>query len=168
MFSISKRFDFSASHQLDYLPDGHKCARLHGHNYAVVIELEAHKLNSNGFVMDYADLDFVKEYIDEQLDHRHLNDVFGCGSLTTAENLAQHFAHFVLGVIPRGINVKAGVSETQKTWASYMTSYTNYELSQMGKAIRKASPIPEIATTTLPSRARANPSLYGQTHRPKG
>ena len=41
MFRIRKEFHFSASHQLTHLPDDHQCARLHGHNYIVVIELAA-------------------------------------------------------------------------------------------------------------------------------
>lgn len=39
MFRIRKEFHFSASHQLTHLPPDHQCARLHGHNYIVVVEL---------------------------------------------------------------------------------------------------------------------------------
>ena len=35
MFVIKKRFSFSAAHRLLDLPAGHKCGRLHGHNYIV-------------------------------------------------------------------------------------------------------------------------------------
>lgn len=41
MFRITKEFHFSASHQLCRLPVDHQCARLHGHNYIVVVELAA-------------------------------------------------------------------------------------------------------------------------------
>ncbi|RWP82168.1 MAG: 6-carboxytetrahydropterin synthase QueD, partial [Mesorhizobium sp.] len=41
MFHISKEFHFSASHQLTSLPPNHQCARLHGHNYVVVVQLSA-------------------------------------------------------------------------------------------------------------------------------
>ncbi len=36
MFTITKEFHFSASHQLSHLPEDHQCARLHGHNYVAV------------------------------------------------------------------------------------------------------------------------------------
>ena len=41
MYTIAKQFTFSASHQLDHLPEDHQCARLHGHNYVVEIVLSA-------------------------------------------------------------------------------------------------------------------------------
>ena len=53
MFRITKEFHFSASHQLCRLPPDHQCARLHGHNYVVVVELAAAELNAFGFVRDY-------------------------------------------------------------------------------------------------------------------
>ena len=52
MYRISKEFSFSASHRLLGLPDGHPCARLHGHNYRVEVELSAADLNRYGFVRD--------------------------------------------------------------------------------------------------------------------
>ncbi|HUM68046.1 MAG TPA: 6-carboxytetrahydropterin synthase, partial [Chloroflexota bacterium] len=39
MYTISKQFHFSASHQLNGLPLEHQCARLHGHNYEVELIL---------------------------------------------------------------------------------------------------------------------------------
>ena len=71
MYRISKEFHFSASHQLIGLPEDHQCARLHGHNYIVVVELTAETLNSHGFIRDYQDLTALKHYIDQNLDHRH-------------------------------------------------------------------------------------------------
>lgn len=41
MLTITKGFHFSASHVLDRLPSWHPCARMHGHNYVVVLELPA-------------------------------------------------------------------------------------------------------------------------------
>ncbi|MFI6697695.1 6-pyruvoyl trahydropterin synthase family protein [Streptomyces sp. NPDC050509] len=51
---ISKEFHFSASHQLDGLPEDHPCGRLHGHNYVVALELSAPTdgLDTTGFVRD--------------------------------------------------------------------------------------------------------------------
>ncbi len=115
MFRIRKEFHFSASHQLAHLPAGHQCARLHGHNYIVVVELASEELNADGFVRDYHDLKALKTYIDETFDHRHLNDVLDMPS--TAENMAKHFYCWCKARWPE--TSAAMVSETPKTWAEY-------------------------------------------------
>ena len=115
MYRISKEFHFSASHRLDHLPADHQCARLHGHNYVVVVELASDQLNSDGFVRDYHELSFLKAYIDEVFDHRHLNDVLSVPS--TAENMARHFYDWCKARWPETAAVR--VSETPKTWAEY-------------------------------------------------
>lgn len=124
MYTIFKQFTFSASHQLDHLPTGHQCSRLHGHNYTVEIELQAETLDSNDFVLDYGELSAFKWLIDSQLDHRHLNDVLPVRS--TAENLArwlfeQAEALYVAPAFrahhPRIVAVR--VRETDKTCAEY-------------------------------------------------
>ncbi|MBY3199616.1 6-carboxytetrahydropterin synthase QueD [Rhizobium laguerreae] len=116
MYRITKEFHLSASHQLDHLPAEHQCARLHGHNYVVVVELAAESLNDDGFVRDYHDLSPLKRYIDETFDHRHLNDVFG-HSKVTSEFLARHFYDWCKQRFLETSSVR--VSETPKTWAEY-------------------------------------------------
>ena len=116
MFRITKEFHFSASHQLLELAENHPCARFHGHNYIVEVELQAEKLNDVGFVRDYHDLAPLKAYIDEVLDHRHLNDVLGDRNVT-AECLAKHLFDWCRS---RWEEVSAvRVSETPKTWAEF-------------------------------------------------
>jgi 6-pyruvoyltetrahydropterin/6-carboxytetrahydropterin synthase len=116
MYTITKEFHFSASHQLFGLPDDHQCARLHGHNYIVLVELQAAELNDHGFVRDYLDLAPLKRYIDDELDHRHLNDVLG-DDMVTAERMAKHFFDWCRAKWPEISAIK--VSETPKTWAEY-------------------------------------------------
>ncbi len=115
MFRIAKEFQFSASHQLSHLPEGHQCARLHGHNYIVTVELASEALNSDGFVRDYQELKALKDYIDGTFDHRHLNDILTVHS--TAENLAKHFYDWCRSRWSETVAVR--VSETPKTWAEY-------------------------------------------------
>ena len=114
-YTISKRFDFSASHVLHGLPTDHQCARLHGHNYSVEVTLQADQLDDRGFVIDYGDLVPFKRYIDATFDHRHLNDILPTNP--TAETLAEHLHRWCRG---QGWPVsRIGVSETPKTWAWY-------------------------------------------------
>lgn len=116
-YEIQKEFHFSASHQLTHLPDGHQCARLHGHNYVVVVVLGSDELNQDGFVRDYGELKPLKEYIDNTLDHRHLNDVFDF--YTTAENIARHLYELCKNEFGWNEVIEVRVSETPKTWARY-------------------------------------------------
>jgi 6-pyruvoyltetrahydropterin/6-carboxytetrahydropterin synthase len=116
MYRITKEFHFSASHQLSHLPADHQCARLHGHNYIVVVELASEHLNDDGFVRDYHELAPLKRYIDDELDHRHLNDVLG-NDRVTSEYLARHFYDWCKMRLPETTAVR--VSETPKTWAEY-------------------------------------------------
>ena len=113
MYKISKQFAFSASHQLFGLGEDHPCARLHGHNYVVTVHLKAEKLDNTGFVKDYRALSMVKEYIDNHLDHRHLNDVISGNP--TAENIAYYLFSIFKSDIPELYAVE--VSETPKTSA---------------------------------------------------
>lgn len=114
-YTISKRFEFSASHTLADLPPEHQCARLHGHNIVVEVELTAQDLNPVGFVLDYGELAPLKRWLDDSFDHRHLNDVVDFNP--TAENFARHIHQWCAA---RGWPVtRVGWSETPKTWAHY-------------------------------------------------
>lgn len=118
MFHITKDFQFSASHRLAHLPPDHQCARLHGHNYTVQLELSApsDELTPAGFVRDYGDLSDFKKWVDAELDHRHLNEVVPDFN-PSAENLAM----WIYSVwVERFAEITAvRVSETPKTWAEY-------------------------------------------------
>jgi len=115
VYTITKQFSFSASHVLEHLPEGHPCAKLHGHNYEVELVLEGLELDESGFVRDYRDLALFRTFVDEKLDHRHLNDVVD--GPTSAENLARFLYEFARGLWPEVAAVR--VSETPKTWAEY-------------------------------------------------
>lgn len=119
MYQISKEFSFSAAHHLDGLEVDHPCARMHGHNYVVRVIVRGEDLNHVGFVVDYRDLDPLKQWIDATLDHRVLNDVFNVNP--TAENLSKEIATVVRDVcrIPATLSIRVAVSETPKTWAEF-------------------------------------------------
>ena len=115
MFEITKDFHLSYSHQLDGLPDDHPCTRLHGHNGIVRLHLAAAELDATGFVIDYRALDGFKRWLDDEYDHRHINDRVDFNP--TAELMARHLYGVAEGM---GLPVVAvGWSETPKTWATY-------------------------------------------------
>lgn len=115
MYTISKEFHFSASHKLENLPALHPCSELHGHNYVVIVELQSTKLDEIGFVIDYKKLDLIKQFIDKQLDHKHLNDVLEFNP--TAENIARYLFKMFNRTYPQLTAVT--VKETPKTEARY-------------------------------------------------
>lgn len=85
---IYKRFHIEAAHRLPNVPEGHKCARLHGHSYQVDIHVSGPLHESLGWVMDFADLKLAFLPVFEQLDHRYLNEIPGLEN-PTAENIAR-------------------------------------------------------------------------------
>jgi 6-pyruvoyltetrahydropterin/6-carboxytetrahydropterin synthase len=115
LYTISKRFTFSASHIIEGLPEAHQCSRLHGHNYVVEVVLTAEQLDAVGFVVDYGELKPLKQIIDSELDHRHLNDVLP--GATTAEAIARFLFDRARALWPQTAAVR--VSETPTTWAEY-------------------------------------------------
>ena len=117
-YTICKEFHFAASHIIDGLPDGHKCGRLHGHNYRVILELSAFKLDEVGFVIDFGELSTFGAYLDKVMDHRHLNDIFDFP--TTAEHIARHLFDIARGYWDEVSAVM--VYETDKAWAIYRLS----------------------------------------------
>lgn len=118
-YLITKDFHLSYSHQLTGLPDGHPCARLHGHNAVVRVTLEAPGLNAVGFVLDYGALKPLSDWLDNTLDHRHLNDVLSENLNPTAEYLAQLVYEWCHNAYPDWPVTSVGWSETPKTWAVY-------------------------------------------------
>lgn len=129
MHEITKTYRFSASHQLDGLPDGHKCSRLHGHSYTVTLGLRSRSLDHLGMVVDYASLDVFGDWLAKTCDHRHLGrwdmydqerNLLGEAAFDfnpTAENLAAEFYGMALPVIPYLAWVE--VRESDKTSARY-------------------------------------------------
>jgi len=85
---LVRAFTFEAAHRLPNVPDGHKCARLHGHSFRVELVCEGPVDQKTGWLIDFGDIKRVFEPFLEQLDHRYLNDIEGLEN-PTAENLAR-------------------------------------------------------------------------------
>ena len=116
MFRVSKRFGFSASHVLHGLGDDHPCSRLHGHNYDVEVLVESDALDARGFVVDFRELDPVKRWIDDTLDHRHLNDVME--GQPSAEAIAKLVYEWCDRELPFAVGA-VRVWETSRAYAEY-------------------------------------------------
>lgn len=85
---IFKEFTIEAAHWLPYVPEGHKCHRLHGHSFRIQVHVQGPVDPRFGWVMDFADLKGAFAAVEDRLDHRCLNDVEGLEN-PTSENLAR-------------------------------------------------------------------------------
>jgi 6-pyruvoyltetrahydropterin/6-carboxytetrahydropterin synthase len=82
---IFKEFTFEAAHRLPRVPEGHKCARLHGHSFRVAIHVAGPLGTETGWVQDFADLKDAFEPLYRTLDHNYLNDIPGLENPTSEE-----------------------------------------------------------------------------------
>jgi 6-pyruvoyltetrahydropterin/6-carboxytetrahydropterin synthase len=73
---IRRRYFLETAHRLTAgVPDHHKCRRMHGHRYEVVLTIEG-ELDADGILIEYADLDRVVWPVLKLVDHHCLNDLF--------------------------------------------------------------------------------------------
>jgi 6-pyruvoyltetrahydropterin/6-carboxytetrahydropterin synthase len=85
---IYKEFVFEAAHRLPNVPEGHRCARLHGHSWKGTIYIRGEVGRETGWIMDYAEIRRIFDPIYQQLDHHYLNDIEGLEN-PTSEVLAK-------------------------------------------------------------------------------
>jgi 6-pyruvoyltetrahydropterin/6-carboxytetrahydropterin synthase len=92
MYRVSRTYTFEAAHSLPLVADDHKCKRLHGHSYRVLVTLQADAL-VDGMVLDYDVLDGIVQPLIDRLDHRNINDEI---ENSTAENAARWFGERII------------------------------------------------------------------------
>jgi 6-pyruvoyltetrahydropterin/6-carboxytetrahydropterin synthase len=121
MFIIAKEFTFEAAHHLPRLPEGHKCRRPHGHSYRVIVEFGSQLLDEQWMVVDFAELAPIRDWINQRMDHRDLNDLL---TTPTAEAVAEYLhdrcSEIATQMLPPTVAVRAvRVYETATSWAEY-------------------------------------------------
>ncbi len=89
VYTLKVLTDFGSAHSLrDYPGD---CARLHGHNWKVEVEVVARSLNELGIAIDFKTVKQVARDICGELDHRYLNEIPPFDNINpTAENIAAY------------------------------------------------------------------------------
>jgi 6-pyruvoyltetrahydropterin/6-carboxytetrahydropterin synthase len=120
MYTVTIEKSFCASHQLrDY--DG-PCARLHGHNWKVRVEVTAQMLDKAGMAMDFVDLESVTWGIIGNLDHQHLNDLPPFDKINpTAENVVRFIFENMSTKLPENIALqRVDLWETEMYKVSYV------------------------------------------------
>jgi 6-pyruvoyltetrahydropterin/6-carboxytetrahydropterin synthase len=79
---VWRRYRFQAAHRLPYVPVGHKCGRLHGHGFEVIVHADQ-DLAGADLSIDYDLIDSLWAPIAAQLNYRCLNDVSGLENPTS-------------------------------------------------------------------------------------
>ncbi len=113
---IFKSFTFEAAHRLPNVPEGHKCARLHGHSFRIELHVEGQPDPHTGWIMDFAELAQAFKPLHELLDHRYLNEIDGLEN-PTSERLAQWIWERIRPTVP--LLSEVVVRETCSSGCSY-------------------------------------------------
>jgi 6-pyruvoyltetrahydropterin/6-carboxytetrahydropterin synthase len=85
---LEKEFSLESAHRLPHVPADHKCARLHGHSFRVTGRVSGNVDPRLGWLIDYADISIAFAPLQDELDHRYLNEVPGIEN-PTSELLAR-------------------------------------------------------------------------------
>jgi 6-pyruvoyltetrahydropterin/6-carboxytetrahydropterin synthase len=128
-YELAVETEFSAAHSLA----GYEgpCARLHGHNYRVLIHVAGAKLDQSGMLLDFREVKRICDSVIKELDHQHLNDIPAFKRINpTSENIARHIFHQVHaaladvpGLSERNVRpLKVTVYESARSAASYSES----------------------------------------------
>lgn len=85
---LFREYCFESARRLTALHEGHKCGRVHGHTFRMIIHVSGSIDPDTGWLMDFSEVDNHIRKICEKLDHRLLNDISGLENPTT-ENIAR-------------------------------------------------------------------------------
>lgn len=79
---VWRRYRFQAAHQLPHVPLGHKCGRLHGHGFEVIIHADQ-DLAGADLSIDYDYLDELWAPLAAQVNYHYLNEIPGLENPTS-------------------------------------------------------------------------------------
>jgi len=79
---VWRRFRFEAAHRLPGVPDGHKCGRMHGHGFQVILHADQNLAGAD-LGVDFDHLGEVWEPLHDELHYGCLNDVPGLENPTS-------------------------------------------------------------------------------------
>ena len=95
---IWRRFRFESAHQLPNVPPGHRCGRMHGHGFEVIVHAEQ-DLAQRDMGVDFDHLGRLWAPLHAELDHACLNDLPGLEN-PTSEHLAAWIWNRLAAVLP--------------------------------------------------------------------
>lgn len=88
-FVLKTLLDFASAHSLRGYPGD--CAKLHGHNWKIEVQVSGDKLNEIGMLVDFKEIKRQAKEVVAELDHTFLNDHPHFKEKNpTAENIAEY------------------------------------------------------------------------------
>ena len=84
--TVFHAFSFESARRLPRLPDSHICSRLHGNTFRLQVAVTGPVRESEGWVIDFADVAAAVGPVLAEIDHHYLNEVAGLENPTT-ENI---------------------------------------------------------------------------------
>lgn len=123
MFRLSTVKMISAAHVLRNYEG--PCARLHGHNWNIKIDVMSGKLNETGFTIDFRDLDELLWKVVGPYDHNNFNDFAPFDKINpTAENIARYFFNEIKKLLPEMVELeKISIWETENYLVEYFEDH---------------------------------------------
>ena len=117
MYRLRVETTFAAAHKV--VDSKGKCENLHGHTFTVEAFVVSDKLQTNGMVIDFADLKAALQKITETVDHTYLNDKEELIN-PTSENIAKYYFSELKKILPKEPSLeKVRVWESHKSWVEY-------------------------------------------------
>ncbi|MCP4145622.1 MAG: 6-carboxytetrahydropterin synthase QueD [bacterium] len=113
---ITKSFTLDAAHWLPNVPKEHKCGRLHGHTYKIIVGVEGDITPDTGWIVDYNEIKAAFEPLLTKMDHFCLNEIPGLEN-PTAEVMAEWIFKKISKTLPQVSDIT--VCETPTTAAIY-------------------------------------------------
>jgi 6-pyruvoyltetrahydropterin/6-carboxytetrahydropterin synthase len=120
VYYLTVKTEFAAAHQLRGYRG--KCENLHGHNWKIEVVLRGRTLDRVGMLVDFVEVkSWLRALVDEQLDHKNLNDLPAFKSDNpSAENIARYLYEGLATRLPGGVAVdRVTVFETDRCGATY-------------------------------------------------
>ncbi|MEM6261104.1 MAG: 6-carboxytetrahydropterin synthase QueD [Bacteroidota bacterium] len=119
---ITKRFKFEAAHYLPGMPEGHKCRRVHGHNFRLEVNLLGEVDPTTGMVMDFGEIKEIVNPLVDMVDHRLINEVGEENEIPllkqpTTENMVKWFFDEIQPRIPQLYSIV--IHETNQNSCEY-------------------------------------------------
>ena len=134
MYTITKIFEFEASHKLNLTYDS-PCQNMHGHSYKVHVTISGDDLDENGMITDFSNLKPIKEWVMKHWDHatiipetKYSDEVQTlCGKVSTlpytnatAELMCKHLHHISCEKLKLpGHMITIRINETTNNYATY-------------------------------------------------
>lgn len=120
-YTVERRYHFECAHFLPYVPEEHRCRRMHGHNYELLVRARHEQgVDARGFVLDFGELDMIVLPLIQQIDHRCLNDIPGLHN-PTAELIGMWFLDRLQAEIEPPVHIETVVVYETKDCAAVVS-----------------------------------------------